>query len=44
MTANNPDYMNAPANTIVIKSLINKYKCTKLTFLSLFCYTSWIET
>ena len=24
---NNPDYMNEPANTIVIKSLLNKYKC-----------------
>ena len=24
---NNPDYMNEPANTIVIKSLLVKYKC-----------------
>ena len=26
---NNPDYMNEPANTIVIKSLLNKFKCKK---------------
>ena len=24
---NNPDYMNKPANTIVIRSLLDKYKC-----------------
>ena len=26
---NNPDFMNKPGNTIVIKSLLNKFKCKK---------------